>query len=143
MNDTDLQSLLELSLKELTDVRSKLLGIIPDFSKLDPVYLLVRREKQCADTNPDEVSPDVFSFATQARADNGSIQIDLVSMPYASLLDNFVIFDDPTKAQVACEVLNQENQAISLAPRTPSMVFYEQLTEVDRVIEKITASLTN
>lgn len=137
MTDQKLENLFDKTRIDLLGCREKLVNLISKFSEVDPAFMLVQRIKS-ETKEGGSVGPDAFAFAAQATSGIRDRQINLVAMPYGELLDNFIFFEKSDLAQTACDALNQSNEGMNLAPRTPSMCFYEQLTEVDRILANIT-----
>lgn len=83
---------------------------------------------------------DVFSFASYpTESGPNQPKMILITLPYGRLMDNLFNYPDMAQAQHDCDQMNRSSAELALVPKTPSMVFFEQKTEVDRLLHKLTA----
>lgn len=133
-DNVDVGPLYANTVDELTQTSAKLARLIPLFSKLDPIYCLVQRVAPKEPHGPIK-GLDHFYFACTPDADKKPrVQAELLSLPYGKLLDNLYWFKEMPLAQSACDQMNQSQPHLGMVPRTPSMVFFEQKAEIDRLL---------
>lgn len=137
-NDTvDVGPLYTNTLDELTQTSAKLARLIPLFSKLDVIYVLVHRTAPKDQQGPIK-GLDHFYFACIPDAEKKPrVQAEMLSLPYGKLLDNLYFFSEMAIAQTACDQMNRSQPHLNMVPRTPSMVFFEQKSEIDRLLAEL------